>query len=198
MNKTTLLLLLTICSAISFKHVYASTPLADNYKAISESYIKLVLSLGEHDKNYVDAYYGDKKFQNDVKQNPLTLKQIIGQSNNLIQTLRSLKPHKELIKLRHSYLQIQLSSLTARASMISGAKKLSFDEQSRLLYDTEAPHFKFSEFDKTLKNFNQLLPGSESLSVKANRFKDQFIIPKDKLSIIFDIAVNIHVLRTWF
>ncbi|PHS18971.1 MAG: hypothetical protein COA86_07270 [Kangiella sp.] len=157
---------------------------------MSESYIKLVLALGEQDTYYVDAYYGDEKFQIEIKKNPLTLKQIVKQANILIQTLKLLNPHKELIKLRRSYLQIQLSSLMARASMVSGTKKLSFDEQSRLLYNTEAPHFKFSDFDKTLEKLNQLLPGSESLPVRANRFKDQFIIPKDKLSLVFDIAIK--------
>ena len=190
MNKVILLLLLTLFLIISFKQLHAVPNTEQNYKAVSEEYIKLVLSLGEHDKNYVDAYYGDEKFQEYVIKNPLTLKQIIEQTKKLLQKLSNLKPKKELIKLRHSYLHIQLSSLKARASMLTGSRKYSFDEQSRLLYDTEAPHYKLSEFDKTLEKLNRLLPGTESLTVRANRFKDQFIIPKNKLSEIFNIAIK--------
>ncbi len=190
MNKVIPILLLTLFSTVSFKQVQAASPTEPNYTGISEKYIKLVLSLGQHDANYVDAYYGDAKFLNYVKNNPLTLSQIITQTNILLKTLSSLKPNKEIIKLRHSYLQIQLSSLKARASMLIGTRKLSFDEQSRLLYDTEAPHFQLSEFDTTLKELDKLLPGNDALSVRANRFKDQFIIPKEKLSEIFNIAIK--------
>lgn len=196
MNRTFSLLFLTFHSIISFNLIHASSPSSDNYHIISEKYIKLVLALGEHDENYVDAYYGNKKLRIEIQQKPPTLKQIVKQTANLLLRLDLLKPNDELIKLRHSYLQIQLSSLAARASMVSGARKLSFDEQSRLLYDTEAPHFKLSEFDKTLEQLNRLLPGDEPLAVRANDFKDQFIIPKDKLSIIFDIAIKECRMRT--
>lgn len=34
---------------------------------IAEPYVKLVLAVGQHDSDYVDAYYGPPKWQEDVK-----------------------------------------------------------------------------------------------------------------------------------
>src|SRR5574338_468959 len=34
---------------------------------VSEQYVKLVLALGEHDRDYVDAYYGPPEWRVDVK-----------------------------------------------------------------------------------------------------------------------------------
>ena len=183
-------ILLNICLCLSTQISIADEHASNPYQNISERYIKLVLALGEHDKDYVDAYYGPKKWQLEIKNNPIALKQVIKDSEELIKNLTKLTPGDKLVKLRHSYLSIQLASLKARALMVSGDKPLSFDEQSRLLYDTEAPHFKLSHFDQTLNKLDILLSGKGSLAKRANLFKNQFIIPRNKLSEIFNIAIK--------
>src|SRR5687768_13243092 len=35
---------------------------------IAESYVKLVLAVGQHDSNYVDAYYGPEAWQTEAKE----------------------------------------------------------------------------------------------------------------------------------
>lgn len=159
---------------------------------IAEQYVKLVLALGEHDNDYVDAYYGPKEWQKVVKSNKKDLKTIIVIADKLIEQLKGQKSKNddEMASLRSSYLKVQLSSLKARADMITGNRKLDFDAQSRALYDTEAPHFELSEFDKVLQKLDQLLPGEEELSIKVEKFKQQFVIPQNKLSDVFDIAIK--------
>src|SRR5690349_6658733 len=53
--------------------VSAQTPPPDPYKAVAESYVKLVLAVGVHDADYVDAFYGpaEWKAQAAAAQKPL-------------------------------------------------------------------------------------------------------------------------------
>jgi len=159
---------------------------------IAEQYVKLVLALGEHDSDYVDAYYGPQEWRTSVKSSNKDLKSIVAVADNLIKELKGteLQLKGEMNELRFSYLQVQLSALKARAKMLAGDISLDFDAQSRALYDTEAPHFELSEFDQVLEKLDQLLPGEEPLNTKVEKFKQQFIIPKNKLSEIFNIAIK--------
>lgn len=117
---------------------------------------------------------------------PLT--KIILIAKNLRELIKQQSANEEMSKLRLNYLQVQLSALHARAEMLNG-KKLDFDQQSLALYDTEAPHFKLGKFDAILEELDKLLPGDEPLIEKAQKFNEQFVIPKDKLSAVFDIAI---------
>ena len=158
-------------------------------KEISEQYVKLVLALGEHDSAYVDAYYGPKEWRKEVKKDKLNLNEIINSSNKLIHSLKENKTTSENEVLRITYLTIQLNSLKSKAKILKSGAKLDFDSESKALYDTQAPHIEFSEFDKTLNELDQLLPGKATLSEKAKAFTEQFIIPKDKLDQVFNLAI---------
>ncbi len=39
----------------------------DSMNALAERYVKLVLALGQHDADYVDAYYGPPEWQKDAE-----------------------------------------------------------------------------------------------------------------------------------
>jgi len=188
MKKKYFIILVYWLSGLSSNQVFAN----DITNEIAEQYVRLVLALGEHDPAYVDAYYGPKEWRDFAKSKKMGLKKIIKVADNLSGLLTSQEQvtNDDMSKLRVSYLRTQLSALKARAGMMNGNKKLDFDAQSRALYDTEAPHFKLEEFDKTLHALDKLLPGKEALSIKVEKFKSQFVIPKDKLSAVFDIAIK--------
>ena len=178
------ILIVIFLSCISFSGITG-----EKISEISEQYVRLVLALGEHDAAYVDAYYGPKQWALAAKENKITLGSIITASNQLIDQLQLLNADTEMSKLRFSYLKAQLSALNARALMLTGDMALDFDAQSRALYNTEAPHHKLVEFEQTLKQLDQLLPGEQSLVEKVNLFNQQFIIPKEKVAEVFDIAI---------
>jgi len=182
MNKISILVLMGwLFSASASENVFMNE--------VSEQYVKLVLALGEHDSAYVDAYYGPEEWRVAAKQKKIPLQNILLASRHLIDNLEMTKASDSMSSLRIDYLKTQLSSLHARANMLKNNVKLDFDTQSRALYDTEAPHYQMSDFDKTLLELDQLLPGDQSLIEKANRFKKQFVIPTDKLKRVFDIAI---------
>jgi hypothetical protein len=157
--------------------------------AIAEQYVKLVLALGQHDASYVDAYYGppESKPAEGSKQ---PLSEIDAAAGALIGQLAAVKPAaaNELETLRHRYLTRQLESMRARVSMLSGAK-LTFDEESRALYDAVAPVHRESEFQATLDELTTLLPGKGSLIERYDAFRNAFQIPSDRLGRVFDLAI---------
>lgn len=158
---------------------------------IAERYVKLVLALGQHDENYVDAYYGPEAWQAEAKAEKAPLDKIKGDAASLIEQLRELNLSKaeEIIQLRQQYLTKQLEALVTRVEMLKGAK-LTFDQESKALYDAVAPTYPESHFKKVLSQLERLLPGKEPLPDRFDRFKRDFIIPKDKLDIVFNAAIE--------
>ena len=68
----------------------------------------------------------------------------------------------EMWTLRRQYLSRQLSAMRARIAMLQG-KKLTFDEESKALYDAVAPTKPESEFESVLAQLSAKLPGDGSL-----------------------------------
>ena len=95
----------------------------------------------------------------------------------------------ELERLRHDYLGRQLEALEARVRMLSGTK-LTFDEESKALYDAVAPEHPASYFNEVLRELEPLLPGSGSLIDRYDRFRNDFVIPTDRLAAVFDRAIE--------
>ena len=161
---------------------------------IAESYVKLALALGEHEAGYIDAYYGPDVWQQEVKNNKLALNEIVTSVRNLQHHLgfhfdtKSELP--SIDQLRLSYLKAQLNALVARTQMNSGEVDFTFDEETQALFDTQAPKFEWTEFESALSELDQLLAGEGELLTRVDAFREQFIIPKDKLKPVFDVAIK--------
>jgi len=72
--------------------------------------------------------------------------------------------------------------------MLQGAK-LTFDEESQALYDAVAPVHPESFFAATLEELARLLPGSGPLVERFDAYRQKFIIPPDRLTRVFDLAI---------
>mgnify|MGYP005813305083 CR=1 FL=1 len=156
----------------------------------AKQYVQLVLALGNHDAAYVDAYYGPEYLLKISKKNPMGLDKIIAVSKLLQEVLAREKSDDEMVGLRISYLKTQLNALTAKAQMLTGDSDFDFDQESKALYDTQAPKIELAEFEKTLTKLEKILPGDDALSERVEEFKSQFVIPQDKLKIVFDAAIK--------
>src|SRR6185369_5892455 len=158
--------------------------------AASERYVKLVLALGEHDTDYVDAYYGPPEWRTEVKAKKATVAQIHDDAVALDKELRAMpKPADEMLALRREYLARQTEALIARAEILGG-KKMTFDEESQALYDAVAPHHDEAYFAQLTAALDKELPGDGSPADRIDAFKRDFIIPKEKLDDVFKRAIE--------
>ncbi len=167
----------------------------DPLGAVAERYVKLVLAVGQHDADYVDAYYGPPEWRAEVEKSKTPLADLTTEATALIGELDKAptspprRGDEDLWALRRQYLGRQLEALKARVSMLQGTR-MTFDEESRALYDAEAPHHTEADFEKILAQLERHLPGEGSLIDRYDRFKQDFVIPRDKLDRVFQIAIG--------
>jgi hypothetical protein len=158
---------------------------------LAERYVKLVLAMGQHDPDYVDAYYGPPQWRKDAEaKRPLA--DIDADAAALLKELAAARPpatSDELTRLRHQYLTRQLEALRARVAMLTGTK-LKFDEESKALYDAVAPTHTEADFEKVLAELAKKLPGSEPLISRVDAFRNGFVIPRDRLDQVFKAAID--------
>jgi len=158
--------------------------------AISERYVKLVLALGEHDTDYVDAYYGPPEWREAVKANKQSLDEIRAGAVSTIAELRAVPvPSDEMLALRRRYLLRQTEALLARVDMLRGTK-LTFDQESKALYDAVAPHHEESYFLDLTQQLGRELPGDGTLIDRLEAYRKGFVIPTDKLDAVFKAAID--------
>src|SRR5687768_7322265 len=88
---------------------------APTMDTIAEEYVKLVLALGQHDSDYVDAYYGPPEWKTEAAKAKIDLGGLAVRAAALEASLaRQPVPSGEMERLRLQYLQRQVASLAAR------------------------------------------------------------------------------------
>ena len=171
---------------------------ADPLNAVAEKYAHLVLALGQHDPDYVDAFYGPAEWKTQAEQEKQSLDAVAAGSKELGAKLEESSEKEtsgdELAKLRREYLQKQISALAARVRMLQG-EKLKFDDESKALYDAVAPTYPDSHFDEIIKKLESKIPGPSrtggtSLWQRYEEWRKPFMIPKDKLDAVFQAAIK--------
>jgi hypothetical protein len=156
---------------------------------IAEAYVKLVLAMGQYDPDYVDAYYGPPEWKKQSKEKK-PLDAIAAEARRLREQLAKIsKPMDEMEQLRRRYLTKQLSALEARVRILNG-EHLKFDEESQALYDAVAPTFPETHFQEILARLEAKLPGEGSLLQRYENWRRAFVIPKDKLDTVFQLAIK--------
>jgi hypothetical protein len=158
--------------------------------ALAERYVRLVLAMGQHDADYVDAYYGPSEWRPTGEKRPLA--DLDREAAALEGDLSRLVPgpgQEEMVQLRHRYLVRQLASVRTRIAMLSGTR-LTFDQESEALYDAVAPVKAQADFAEALKALDARLPGTGPLVDRYNRFRDRYTIPKDRVDATFRAAID--------
>lgn len=164
----------------------AVPPLAE----IASRYAKLVLAMGQHDADYVDAFYGPAEWKTEAEKEKKPLDEIREQAMELFSDLSRMRlPREEIDRRRIEYLMTQLAALEARVRIVKG-ERLKFDEESRVIYDAVAPTHTEAEFQAILDQLAVKLPGEGPLAPRYEEWRKRFIIPKEKLDAVFQLAIK--------
>jgi hypothetical protein len=164
---------------------------ADPIGPLAERYVRLVLAVGQHDPDFVDAYYGPPAWkQQAVQQGKLPLTELQHDGESLVVALTATPtPSDRLEQLRREYLIAQSKAIVTRVRMLNGTK-LRFDDESKALYDTVAPTHPESYFSDVLETLDGLVPGPGPLAARVEAFRQRFVIPRDKLDAVFRSSVD--------
>src|SRR5438093_13763525 len=86
----------------------------DTINGIAERYAHLVLALGQHDPDYVDAFYGPAEWKTQAEKEKKSLDAIGAEAVKLSATLAktpdAATSGDEMLKLRREYLQKQVAA----------------------------------------------------------------------------------------
>ena len=176
----------------------AQTPAPDPYRSVAEQYVRLVLAVGQHDADYVDAFYGPAEWRQEAEAAKKPLAEIDAQAAAVEKQFAQMTglaapppkgPEAELWLLRRQYLTRQLAALRSRVAMLQG-RKFTFDEESLALYDAVAPTKPASEFEAVLAQLSAKLPGEGPLIERYDRYKQAFVIPKARVDRVFQEAIR--------
>jgi hypothetical protein len=159
---------------------------------LAERYVRLVLAMGPHDADYVDAFYGPPDWRKEADAARLPLGDIDARAAALAREIAAVPVPAgadELPRLRRQYLTRQIEALRARISMLMG-RKMRFDEESKALYDAVAPRNRVAEFEQVLAELETRLPGKGPLVERYETFRSRFVIPKARLDPTFEAAID--------
>lgn len=153
--------------------------------AIAQEYVRLVLAVGRHDPDYVDAYYGPPEWR---EGETVTLPEIRAQA----ETARAGLDEGEA---RGRFLAKQFDALVARVRMLAG-ERMAFDEESAALYDVIAPTHPDAFYAETVARLETLLPGAGPVGERFERLRAGFYVPADRLEAVFGAAIEAARTRT--
>lgn len=168
---------------------------ADPWRSLAERYVRLVLALGQHDPDYVDAYYGPPEWRTDAETSTIALPAIDAQAAALEADVRAAaapslpRGRSGLWALRRQYLSAQLAALRTRVAMLQG-RRLSFDDESQALYGVVAPRQPEAAFEAVLAELDRRVPGSGTLVERVERYKQPFAISAARVDRVFREAIR--------
>jgi len=165
---------------------------------IAENYVKLSLEIGLYDQDYIDAYYGPDDWRMEKsEEKEFPYEEIKWKTTHLLHQLEDINrsEFEPIEEMRIKFLYKLLIAAKTKVEMIVGGR-ISFDEESRALYDAVAPDYDVEYFDKILNELDKVLPGKGDISKRYSEFSKQFIIPIDKLDTVFKTAIEEAKRRT--
>jgi hypothetical protein len=184
--------------AISLTLLTVSQAQDTSMNSLAERYVRLVLAVGQHDADYVDAYYGPPEWRTQAEAQKLPLTEIASRAATLARDIAAAPPEPardEMVQLRRLYLARQLDALRARVSMLTGTR-LRFDEESKALYDAVAPTHTEGDFADVLAQLDATLPGNGAFIDRYGAFRSRFVVSRERLDAVFKAAIDACRSRT--
>lgn len=160
-----------------------------NIDELANEYLFLELSMGLHDKAHVDAYFGPEAFREAAIAEAMSLDDIRLAAGDLSGRLAEIDAGSdEAAAMRIDGLLGRLRALDTRIAINKG-EYLDFDEESLALFGSQAPHYDAAHFRAILDELDSIVPGEGPLAGRVEAFNEQFVIPLDKLPVVFEAAM---------
>jgi hypothetical protein len=161
---------------------------------IAESYVKLTLEIGLYDPDFVDAYYGPPEWRpappDSASAKEFPRDELLRHADELLFKIEDIDTGRleDLERRRLAFLRAHIVSAKVRIELVGG-KSMSFDEESKALYDIVAPPCDVDSLEAVLRELEHLVPGTGDLPGRIEAYRAQFAIPKDRIDTVFAAAI---------
>ncbi|NQV76625.1 MAG: hypothetical protein HQ491_11310 [Bacteroidetes bacterium] len=158
--------------------------------SLAENYVRLGLTIGQYDADFVDAYYGPDSLKPAISKSDIFPKDSL---LNLVTELRSSLENiteklSDSSKVRARWMSQQLLAFDRRIRIYSDEFKM-FDEESKELFGISAPVYPEEHYKLLLDTLDKLLPGNGSVQDRFQNLANRFIIPENKLDTVFKTTI---------
>ena len=164
---------------------------APDLNRLAEQYVRLGLSIGEYDTDFVDAYYGPDSLKPTApKLTAFPRDSLLASVDRLMNELKTFRAENEndTAAMRAGWMSSQLIAFGRRIRIFSG-QAASFDEESKDLFGVTAPLHDENYFKNIVAKLDSSMPGKGTISERFQNMAKRFIIPKDKLDTVFKTAI---------
>jgi hypothetical protein len=186
-----ILLFIPILFILSCGHDPAQQQENKKLNSLAVEYVRLGLTIGQYDTDFVDAYYGPdslKPKQTPAKEFPKD--SLLANTNVLMNELKIISTNStvDTNKIRANWLMDQLVAFGRRIRIFSGEER-PFDEESKELFGVVAPVYTEDYFKAQVNLLDSILPGKGRVNDRFQKLANKFIIPKDKLDPVIKAAI---------
>jgi hypothetical protein len=156
----------------------------------AQDYVRLVLEIGAHEKDFVDAYYGPPEWRIDAEAHPRDISELKAEADRIQSALSAMNTgaQQPMERSRRAWLKANVASARSRLDIIDGARFRFRDEATRLFALT--PELRSLEsYDPVLEHIEALLPGSGALAERVEAFRNRYVIPSNRLEAVMGTAI---------
>lgn len=152
-------------------------------------YVNLVLAVGRHDANFVDAYYGPGAWKAVAEAGePRPLAALRAEAQRLIEGLSTVAV-SDGEAVRRDYLLGQLGAVEAHIARLQG-HVFSFADEAEALYQVRPPVVSEATFEAALARLDRILPGSGSVQARYQQAREKVLVPADRVDAVFQAAIR--------
>jgi hypothetical protein len=161
-----------------------ATPGEAAMNAVADDYVRLVLAVGRHDPNYVDAYYGPPTWKAEAELgSPVPVEELRARTRELMTRLDALPR-----SARRTFLARQLAAVDGFLRRLGG-ERMTLAQEARALFDVDPPVVPRQRFSAARARLEALLPGKGDLAGRVQSFRARFRVPAERLPAVVDAAL---------
>jgi hypothetical protein len=155
----------------------------------ASDYVHLVLAVGRHDANFVDAYYGPRDWKAVAEAGePQPLAKLRAETRRILEGVTAAEPGAGEA-LRQDYLLGQLGAVDTHLARLQG-QHFCFEDEAEALYQIRPPHTHEVTLEAALARLDELLEGPGSVQDRYQQARAKVIVPVDRVDAVFQAAIT--------
>jgi hypothetical protein len=179
-------LLLILLSTVS---AATGSERADSMTVIAEDFVRVGLLFQNHDPSPY-LFIGPEALRTEAQRQQVPLPDIVAQLVQLRSRIEALPaavtPDEHR---RRRDLAQRITALVTRGGILMGNGPAGFDEEVRLIFGVQVPRYDEAHFRAVAAKLDSIIPGDGDLVARVEAFREQFVIPPERLEAVIGRAI---------
>lgn len=162
---------------------------ADSMADIAEDFVRAGLLFQNHDPTPY-LYIGPEALRAEARNRDTALPDIVTQFLALQSRIHALPaPETPEAERRRRDLADRVTALVTRGRILMGEYPASFDAETQLIFGLQVPDYDETHFRSVAARLDAIIPGDGDLVARVSAFREQFVIPPERLEAVIGRAM---------